>query len=91
MKEIPFFEAEDFSDDIVQEAVNQMLSIYHVKGYPFAQVAPVVTLKAPAYYGPLFSFLRELRLTYRKIIFPRQQPQGGQTEGHHVSQGEKKV
>jgi outer membrane protein insertion porin family len=42
-KEMPFFEAEDFGDDIIQETVHRMLSVYHAEGYPFAQVAPVVT------------------------------------------------
>ncbi len=41
-KELPFFEIEDFSDEIVQEAVDKMLSLYHRSGYPFAQIAPVV-------------------------------------------------
>ena len=44
-KEMPFFEAEDFGDDIIQETVHRMLSVYHEEGYPFAQVAPVVTEK----------------------------------------------
>ena len=56
MKEIPFFEAEDFSDDIVQEAVNRLLSIYYVKGYPFAQVAPVVTVKDDLITAAFFIF-----------------------------------
>ena len=45
LKEMPFFEAEDFSDDIVEEAVHRMLSLYHTKGHPFAQIAPVITSK----------------------------------------------
>lgn len=56
MKEVPFFEAEDFSDDIVQEAVNRLLSIYHIKGYPFAQVAPVVTVKDELITAAFFIF-----------------------------------
>jgi outer membrane protein insertion porin family len=43
LKEMPFFEAEDFGDDIIQETVHRILSVYHTKGYPFAQVAPVAT------------------------------------------------
>jgi len=42
-KEMPFLEAEDFGDDIIQETVHRILSVYHANGYPFAQVAPVVT------------------------------------------------
>jgi outer membrane protein insertion porin family len=44
-KEMPFFEDEDFNDDMVEEAVTKMLSLYHAKGYPFAQIAPVITSK----------------------------------------------
>ena len=44
-KEMPFFEAENFNDDLVEEAVSKILSLYHAKGYPFAQVAPVITVK----------------------------------------------
>jgi outer membrane protein insertion porin family len=42
LKEMPFFESEAFSDDIVEEAVHRMLSLYHEKGHPFAQIAPVI-------------------------------------------------
>ena len=45
MKEMPFFETEDVSDDIIEESVSRLVSIYHAKGYPFVQIAPVVTAK----------------------------------------------
>lgn len=45
LKETPFFEAEDFNTNLMEEAVNRMLSLYHQKGYPFAQIAPVITSK----------------------------------------------
>ncbi|MEW6570271.1 MAG: outer membrane protein assembly factor BamA [Nitrospirota bacterium] len=45
MKELPFFEVEDFSDVLVDEAVHRMLSLYHADGHPFVQIAPVVTTK----------------------------------------------
>ncbi len=45
LKEIPFFESEAFGDDLVEETVHRMVSLYHKKGYPFAQVAPVVSSK----------------------------------------------
>ncbi len=45
LKEMPFFEAEEFSDDIVAEAVQRMSSLYHTGGYPFAQIAHVTTSK----------------------------------------------
>jgi outer membrane protein insertion porin family len=44
LQEMPFFEVEDFNDDIVAEAVHRMVSLYHTKGYAFVQVAPVYTL-----------------------------------------------
>jgi outer membrane protein insertion porin family len=43
LKEVPFFEIQEFDDDAVDEAVNRMLAQYHEKGYPFAQIAPVIT------------------------------------------------
>jgi outer membrane protein insertion porin family len=45
MKEMPFFEVEDFSDDIVQEAIHKMLAVYHAEGYSFAEISPSVTSK----------------------------------------------
>jgi outer membrane protein insertion porin family len=42
LREMPFFEAEDFNDDIVEEAIQRMLSLYHAKGFPFVQIAPIV-------------------------------------------------
>jgi len=43
LKEMPFFEAEEFSDDIVAEAIQRMLSVCHAEGYPFAEISPVTT------------------------------------------------
>lgn len=42
MKEMPFFEAEDFTTDVVQEAIQRMLSVYHSQGYPFAEISPAI-------------------------------------------------
>ena len=44
LEEMPFFELESFSDDIVEEAVYRIVSLYHKKGYLFAQVAPVISI-----------------------------------------------
>lgn len=41
LKEAPFFETEDFRDEVIGEAVDRMLALYHSEGYAFAQVAPV--------------------------------------------------
>jgi len=40
---LPFFEAEDVRDDLVNEAVERMKSLYYEEGYPFVQIAPVIS------------------------------------------------
>jgi len=40
--EIPFFEAEEFNEDILEESVQRLIRLLHSKGYAFAQVAPVL-------------------------------------------------
>ena len=40
--EVTFFETETVSAEIIDEAVGKMISLYHQKGYPFSQVAPVI-------------------------------------------------
>jgi outer membrane protein insertion porin family len=42
MGTVPFFEIEDFNDSVVEESIARMISLYHERGYPFAQVAPVI-------------------------------------------------
>lgn len=42
LKEVSFFELEEFTDDLVGEAIERMLSAYHEKGYAYAQIAPVL-------------------------------------------------
>lgn len=43
IKEVPFFDAEDFRDDLVEEAISRLVSLYQSKGFPFVQIAPVIT------------------------------------------------
>ncbi|MCE5194391.1 MAG: outer membrane protein assembly factor BamA [Nitrospiraceae bacterium] len=43
IKEVPFFDAEDFRDDLVEEVVSRISSLYHTHGYPSVQVAPVIS------------------------------------------------
>lgn len=43
LKQVPFFDTEDFNEDIIEETVQRLLSVYHAEGYPFAQIAPVIT------------------------------------------------
>jgi outer membrane protein insertion porin family len=43
LRESAFFETESFSDEAVSEAVDRMLSAYHLRGYASAQIAPVIS------------------------------------------------
>ncbi|TAN40905.1 MAG: outer membrane protein assembly factor BamA [Nitrospirae bacterium] len=42
MKEISLTEMEDINDEVVGEAADRLLALYHTEGYPFVQVAPVM-------------------------------------------------
>jgi|Deesub1362A_J573_1020465.scaffolds.fasta_scaffold00275_17 outer membrane protein insertion porin family len=42
---MPFFEAGDVRDDLIDEAVSKIIALYHAAGYPFVQVAPVISQK----------------------------------------------
>ncbi len=42
MKEAPFFEIETFNDEVISEAIDRMLFLYHAAGYASAQIAPVI-------------------------------------------------
>jgi outer membrane protein insertion porin family len=42
-EQLPFFELGDAGDEVIGEAVDRMVSLYHKKGYPFARIAPVIT------------------------------------------------
>jgi len=48
MKEMPFLEAGEVRDDLVEDAARKIVSLYYSKGYPFAQVAPVISNTAEA-------------------------------------------
>ncbi|MDP2167760.1 MAG: outer membrane protein assembly factor BamA [Thermodesulfovibrionales bacterium] len=43
MSALPFFEAGDFSDELLEEATSKLMSLYRAKGYPFVQIAPVAS------------------------------------------------
>ena len=43
MKEMPFFAAGELRDDLIEDAARKLLSLYHSKGFAFAQVAPVLS------------------------------------------------
>jgi outer membrane protein insertion porin family len=42
-KEAPFFELDTFSDDILEETVRRIVTLYHKDGYADIQIAPVVS------------------------------------------------
>ncbi len=44
MKQAPFFEIEIFNDEVISEAIDRMLFLYHEKGYADAQIAPVTSI-----------------------------------------------
>ncbi|GAB4389876.1 MAG: outer membrane protein assembly factor [Thermodesulfovibrionales bacterium] len=39
---MPFLEAGDVRDDLIEEAVSKMTDLYHEAGFPFVQIAPVL-------------------------------------------------
>jgi outer membrane protein insertion porin family len=40
---MPFFDARDIREDLIDEAVARMTAAYHVKGYPYVQIATVMS------------------------------------------------
>lgn len=46
MKEAPFFEVNDYSDALLEEAVSRMIRLYYQHGYPFVQILPVTSTLA---------------------------------------------
>ncbi len=42
LKEAPFFEQDELSDDLIELYVSRMLSLYHNKGYIYAQIATTI-------------------------------------------------
>jgi outer membrane protein insertion porin family len=68
LKEMPFFEAEDFHDDIVEEAVQRLQTLYHSKGFTMAQAVPVVTSKDD-YHSLNFFIYEGPRIETGKISF----------------------
>jgi len=65
-KEVPFFEVETVNDEIVDEAVIRMLSLYHSEGFPFAQIAPVIN-KDKNTIGVSFFVFEGMRIKTRAI------------------------
>jgi outer membrane protein insertion porin family len=42
-RQLPFYDAGEIRDDLIDEAVARMISAYHAKGYPNAQIAAVMS------------------------------------------------
>jgi outer membrane protein assembly factor BamA len=42
---MPFFDLRDVRDDVVDQAVDLMLDLYHEQGYPDVQIAPIVRVE----------------------------------------------
>ena len=68
LKEAPFFEIETFNDEVVEEAISRMLSLYHGEGYPNAQIAPVIISDEKSMDISFFIFESE-RIKIKSIVF----------------------
>ncbi|MDA8078307.1 MAG: outer membrane protein assembly factor BamA [Nitrospiraceae bacterium] len=68
LREIPFFESEAFNDGMVDETIDRMISLYHSQGYPYTQIAPVVTADDRSVKATFFVFEGE-RIKVGSIAF----------------------
>lgn len=66
---MPFFESEDVRDDLIEEAVSAMTSIYYEKGYPFVQIAPIIDEKGDGETRLFFYVSEGEKVTVRSISF----------------------
>jgi len=56
MEEVPFFEVSDYSDALLEETVSRIIRLYYQHGYPFVQIAPVVSTLAEEIHIGFFIF-----------------------------------
>jgi outer membrane protein insertion porin family len=56
IKEMPFFEVNAFSHDLVEETTARIITLYHQYGYPFVQVAPVISTSDNEIFLEFFIF-----------------------------------
>ncbi|MBI5212665.1 MAG: outer membrane protein assembly factor BamA [Nitrospirae bacterium] len=68
MKEMPFFEVDGFNDDLLEETTARIITLYHRYGYPFAQVAPVITAAGDEIKAVFFIFEGN-RYSVHSIVF----------------------
>lgn len=62
LEKMPFFEAREFRDDLVEEAVRRIQELYFEKGFVSVQVAPVLEEKEDSLVLNLFVFEGEMVL-----------------------------
>jgi outer membrane protein assembly factor BamA len=66
---LTFKDSEEINDDLIEEASSRIINLYHRKGYPFVQVAPVKTSKDESI--SINFFVHEgLKFSVRQITFP---------------------
>jgi outer membrane protein insertion porin family len=74
MRSMPFFEVGDVNGELVEEAVSKMVLLYHERGYPSVQVAPVVERKEEEIVMNFYIFegekVRIESLTFTGITIP---------------------
>jgi outer membrane protein insertion porin family len=73
LKETSFFSAGELRDDLIEDAVREILSLYHAKGFAFAQVVPVLSRpeESPADTRMITFYIYEgERIEVRAIRFP---------------------
>ncbi len=70
MKEMPFVEVGEVRDDLVEDAVLKMVSLYHGKGYVHVQVAPVMSTPAVDTIEIDFFIFEGERVTVGSLDFP---------------------
>ncbi|MEJ2683978.1 MAG: outer membrane protein assembly factor BamA [Candidatus Sulfobium sp.] len=75
-KGLPFFDLGDAGDEVIGEAVDRMVSLYHKEGYPFARIAPVVTSDERHIKISFFVFegekIRVGSVVFRHVSLPRE-------------------
>lgn len=69
MKEIPFYEIDEISEDLIEETASRIVSLYHSHGYPFVQVAPVQSVPERNHIHLDFYIFEGERYRVRSIAF----------------------
>jgi len=68
LREMPFYDAGQVRDDLIDEAVARMITIYHTKGYPNAQVATVMNTEGETIMMSFFVY-EGVRVKVKKVSF----------------------